>query len=100
MTKVINFLIGTANLKTHKAILMGRSNAEFFRGVNFHIAVLQNADKIMKMIPSFIADGTLTEIKTIDDSIRLGNFMILTKNIVTVVKDPRFGGNANEKIPK
>lgn len=99
MTNVINFLIG-GGMKTHKAILLQRSNAEFFRGVNFHIAVLQNADKIMKMIPSFVADGTLTELKTIEDSIRLGNFMILTKNIVTVVRDPRMIGSANEKIPK
>jgi len=59
MTKVVNFLMSTVGLKTHKAIMMQRSSVEFFRGVNFHIAVLQHGDKIMKMIPSFIEDGSL-----------------------------------------
>jgi hypothetical protein len=78
LTAVINFLMGKVGLKTHKGILMQRSSCEYFRGVNFHIAVLSHGDAITKMIPSFIKDGDLTQIKTIEDSIRLGNFMIMT----------------------
>jgi len=54
----------------------------------------------MKMIPSFVEDGTLTELKTMTDSIRLGNFMILTKNAIAVVKDPRLVNQGTEKVPK
>jgi len=35
-----------------------------------------------------------------EDSVRLGNFMILTKNIIAVAKDPRIMGQGTEKIPK
>jgi hypothetical protein len=51
--------MGTVALKTHKGILMQRSSIEYFRGVNFHIAVLQHGEKILKMLPSFVADGEI-----------------------------------------
>jgi len=59
MTAVINFLMGKVGLKTHKGILLQRSSCEYFRGVNFHLAVLSHSDAIMKMIPSFVKDGDL-----------------------------------------
>ena len=99
MSAVLSFL-GGQGLKMHKAILLQRSSVEFFRGVNFHILVLQNGPKIMSMIPSFVEDGTLTQMSTIQDSIKLGNFMILTKNLIAVKKDPRIMSTGTEKIPK
>ena len=45
---------------------------EYFRGVEFHLIVLTNASKIMEMLPSFQKDRTLTQLKTVDDSIQLG----------------------------
>jgi hypothetical protein len=71
-------------MKTHKSILMQRSSVEFFRGVNFHVAVLSHAEQIMKMIPTFVKEGSLTKLDTIEDSVRLGNFMILTKHVISV----------------
>jgi translocation protein SEC62 len=100
MGKVVDFLINTVGLKTHKAIMMQRSSVEFFRGVNFHIAVLQHGDKIMKMIPSFIEDGSIKQLKGIEDSVKLGNFMILTRSIISVQRDPRLVNQGTEKIPK
>jgi hypothetical protein len=51
---VMSYLTGTAGLKSHKSILMGSKSCEYFRGVNFHIAVLSHGQNIMKMIPSFV----------------------------------------------
>lgn len=92
MTAVTDYLMKTVALKTHKSILVQRSSCEYFRGVNFHPAVLSHADQIIKLMPSFVEDGTLPQLKTIEDSIRLGNFMIMTNNIIAVKKDPRIMG--------
>jgi hypothetical protein len=56
LEEVMGLLLSTANLKTHKGIVMQRSSCEYFRGVNFHLAVLQHGEAIMKMIPSFKED--------------------------------------------
>lgn len=100
MQKVMDYLINTICLKQHKAIMMQRSSVEFFRGVNFHIAVLQCGDKIMKMIPSFVEDGSIKQLKTLEDSVRLGSFMQITETIISVQKDPRLVNQGTEKIPK
>jgi len=100
MTAVMDFLMGKVGLKTHKGILMQRSSCEYFRGVNFHLAVLSHGDAIMKMIPSFSKDGDIKQLKTIEDSIRLGNFMLMTQNIICLKRDPRIMGQGTEKMPK
>ena len=100
MSNVIDFLVNKVGVKTHKGILLQRSNVDYFRGVNFHVAVLQHKDKIMQMIPTFIKEGLINKLDTMDDSIRLGNMMIVTRNVVQVKGDPRIVGTANEKCPK
>jgi len=52
------------------------------RGVNFHLHVLNNADHIMSLIPSFVEDKQITELKQIQDSIKLGQFMMLCQNVI------------------
>ena len=69
---VMDFLKDKYNLKTHKGILLQRSSVEYFRGVNFHVAVLRAQDHIIKLIPSFTKDGSIIKLKTMEDSIRLG----------------------------
>jgi len=54
---VMDFLKDKYQIKTHRGILLGRSNVEYFRGVNFHVAVLATSDHLMKLIPSFVKDG-------------------------------------------
>lgn len=78
---------------------MGAKSCEYFRGVNFHIAVLSHGDAILKMIPSFTNAGEITQLKTIEDSIKLGQYMILCRAILQLKKDPRYI-QTNEKIPK
>lgn len=51
---VLSFLAGQKEFKSHKSILMGAKSCEYFRGVNFHLAVLSHAEHIMKLIPSFV----------------------------------------------
>jgi hypothetical protein len=58
------------------------SSIEYFRGVNFHLATLSHEKLIMNMLPSFVEDKSLQKLKTIDDSIRLGQLMIIYGNIV------------------
>ena len=72
LEKVLSFIMDTVGIKTTQGILLGRSSCQYFRGVNFHPAVLANGDHIMKMIPSFVEDGQIKELKTMADSIRLG----------------------------
>lgn len=43
MAKVCSFLVNTVGMKVHKGIFMQQKSVEYFRGVNFHIAVLQAA---------------------------------------------------------
>ena len=80
--------------------MLQRSSVEFFRGVNFHIAVLQHGDKILKMIPSFVQDGSIKQLKSMEDSVKLGTCMQLTETIIAVQKDPRLVNQGTEKIPK
>jgi len=39
MAKVCSFLVNTVGMKVHKGIFMQQKSVEYFRGVNFHIAV-------------------------------------------------------------
>lgn len=97
LNKVTNFLVGTVNLKMHKALFQREKSLEYFRGVNFHVAVLSNRDKILKMIPSFQKE--IPSIETIDDSVKLGQQMIQYRVIIQMRKDPGMI-NTNEKTPK
>lgn len=89
MENVLYFLINSAGLKTHKGILGGRQNVDYFRGVNFHVAVLKHELDIMKMIPTFVEHKIITQLKDINDSIRLGNNMIYTQNCLALKADPK-----------
>jgi len=79
-------------LKTHKGILNQNFSCEYFRGINFHLAVLSHEKLIMKMLPSFVEDKSITQLKTIEDSIKLGMNMIIFENIVQLRGDPRMLG--------
>ena len=87
--KALNFIIDTVGCKTHNGILHQRSSIKYFRGVNFHVAVLQAEKEILKLIPSLVKDGEIKELKTMEDSIRLGQFMMVYRNIMQLRKDPR-----------
>jgi hypothetical protein len=41
------------------------------------------------MIPTLVKDGEIKELKTMEDSIRLGQFMMVYRNIMQLRKDPR-----------
>jgi len=45
---------------------------EYFRGIDFHLLVLGNEDKVLELMPSMTDDGTITQLKEVNDSIRLG----------------------------
>ena len=60
MEAVMDFLKDKYQLKTHRGILLQRQNVEYFRGVNFHVAVLHAQEHILKLIPTFIKDGSIT----------------------------------------
>ena len=51
------------------------------------------------MIPSFVADGSITSITGMDDSIKLGQKMLDYKVMIQLRKDPGLM-HTNEKIPK
>jgi hypothetical protein len=97
---VVKFLMDQVGLKTHKGILNQHFSCEYFRGVNFHLAVLSHEKLIMKMLPSFVEDKSITQLKTIDDSIKLGMNMIIYENIVQLRGDPRIMGQSTMKQPK
>ena len=82
MANVVDFLINQVGIKTHQGILLQRSSVNYFRGVNFHVAVLANKDHIMKMIPTFVKESLITKLDTLEDSVRLGNMMIVSRNVV------------------
>jgi len=55
---------------------MRKSHVEFFRGVNFHVAVLANSEKLLKLMPTLIKDGKINLLKTLEDSIEFGQNLI------------------------
>ena len=69
---VLTFLTGQVGLKLHKGLFQREKHLEFFRGVNFHVGVLSHREKVLQMIPSFIKEGSVENLKSIEDSIRLG----------------------------
>ena len=72
LNKVIRFILDTICIKQHQGILMGRQNCYYFRGVNFHLAILQNAEHVLKLIPSFVEEKQITKLDSMEDSIKLG----------------------------
>ena len=79
---------------------MQHSSVEYFRGVNFHLAVLSHEKLIMEKLPTFVADKSLTQLKSIEDSVRLGQLMLIYGNIVQLCGDKRVQGQATMKTPK
>ena len=59
-------------MKVADSHLEGYGSIKYCRGVNFVATVLPNADAILEMIPSFVNDKSITELKTIDDATKLG----------------------------
>ena len=96
---VLSYLTGTAGLKMHKALFQREKSLEYFRGINFHVMTLSHKEKILKQIPSFVEDGIVTKLDTIDDSIKLGQQMLNYRVIIQMRKDPGMI-QPNEKKPK
>ena len=74
LMNVIEFL-QKKDLKLTQGVMI-QDTVEYFRGIHFHAMVLQNKQEISKMVPSFIEDKLLGEIKTLPDSIMLGQYLI------------------------
>ena len=70
---VMSFITDKVCIKMHKGLFQREKSLEYFRGVNYHVAVLSNKKKILSMIPTFIEDGLVTKLDTMEDSIALGN---------------------------
>lgn len=56
----------------HKGLFQREKSLEYFRGVDFHPVVLSHSAEILKMIPTIIADGHVTKLNSLEDSIALG----------------------------
>jgi len=67
----LNFLQSNG-MKIHKGLMMRTSSIDYFRAVNFHVGVLAFKDKILAMIPTFVKEGSIKKLETIDDSVALG----------------------------
>lgn len=55
------------------------------------------------MMPTFVADGSLAKLDSIDESIKLGQWMIYTELLEVVFKHPNLivqPGSMDEKYPK
>ena len=57
---VASSLLSSGAVKQHKGIFLQRSSVDYFRGVNWHVAILSNEAKILKMIPTIIKDGDVS----------------------------------------
>lgn len=52
------------------------------------------------MIPTFVKEGSITQLKTLEDSIKLGTMMLMCQNILFLKKDPRIVQSEKEKCPR
>ena len=96
---VMSFITDKVGLKMHKGLFQREKNLEYFRGVNYHVAVLANKKKILSLIPTFVADKEITSLDSMEDSIALGNQMLRYRVFIQMRKDPGMM-HSNEKIPK
>mmetsp|Transcript_33419 Transcript_33419/g.51295 ORF Transcript_33419/g.51295 Transcript_33419/m.51295 type:complete len:93 (+) Transcript_33419:147-425(+) len=83
----------------HKG-LMGDASVEFFRGVNFHPAVLAHEEHILSLLPTVREEYNITELKTLEDSIKLGQAFIDCQNLMPLKKNPRYVHDEKQKVPK
>jgi hypothetical protein len=86
-------------LKLHKGLFQREKSLEYFRGVNFHVAVLSHKKQILGMIPTFVSDGAITSLDTMEDSVKLGQQMLNFRLMIQMRKDPGMI-HSNAKIPK
>jgi transcription termination factor NusB len=68
-------------MKVADSHLEGFGTIKYCRGVNFVATVLPNAESILELIPSFVNDKSISQLKTIDDAILLGQYMVLCEVI-------------------
>ena len=84
---VLRYLIEAKEMEMTKAIKYDKA-IEYFRGVDFHLLVLSNKEEVLGMLPSFVKDRSLHSLDSIDDSMKLGQFMVYTQLIQVVFKHP------------
>jgi hypothetical protein len=68
---VLTYILEVKEIEMTKAIKYDKG-IEYFRGIDFHLIVLQNAKEVLTLLPSFVKDGSLASLSSIDDSIKLG----------------------------
>jgi len=90
-------LYDKAGMKKVKAVKYDEA-VEYFRGVEFHIFVLQHANEIMKMIPHFKDD--IKQLKYVEDSIKLGQYMLFVGILQRVTYHPNLPVTPNSKGTK
>ena len=77
---------------------------DVFRGVNFHICILTLNDQITPLLPSFIGDSNQnllpSSLDTIQDSIKLGQFMLYTGILLKFKKHSGLIATKNSKEEK
>ena len=69
--KLLKWLIDEHAIKMNKGIKYEKG-IEYFRGIDFHMAILQNKEKVLTLIPNFIKEGLIEKLDTLEDSILLG----------------------------
>jgi len=60
LRNVCTFIMNEKEMKVKETFLEGFGTTKYFRGVNFHVSVLRNDEKILSMIPSFVNDKSIT----------------------------------------
>ena len=102
LESVLKFIVEEKAVEMFPAIKYDKA-LDYFRGVDFHLIVLGNSNTIMGMLPSFKKDGSLKELKSVDDSIKLGQFMIYVGILNKCRIHPNLivqPGSHDEKFPK
>ena len=64
----------------HKGTQYDRT-IEYFRGIQFHVLVLSNSSSILQKLASFKEDKILPKLETIEESTKLGQFMLFEQMI-------------------
>ena len=64
------------------------SSLEYFRGVNFHVNVLEKRAQILELMPSFTSGQKPIKLNDIDDSTKLGQIMLDYNVIRVLCADP------------
>jgi hypothetical protein len=95
----LSFLVNSKGLRLYKGIQYDRA-IEYFRGVQFIVLVIKHNKEVLSRLPSFTQDKLLTELESVQDANKLGQYMLYQQLISKGESHPNLKEKPGAKLHK